>query len=179
MAHGLEDRAGAFGRTPLGSPDELRPLYRAVLGLGVAAVLILALGLAFFLHSAPPGEHSGLRARILGVYAYDPATGILIGEPRTRFSPDERFAARVDWGALPPELAVGARWYGSLGEVVGGVGPASAGELAAEDAPVPEQAPPGLAANLPGRYTLLVLRFSRGRPVEILGRSDVYVERSE
>jgi hypothetical protein len=37
--------------------------------------------------------------------------------------------------------------------------------------------PPGLHANLPGNYTLAVVRYARGQPVELLGRSVVLVER--
>jgi hypothetical protein len=37
--------------------------------------------------------------------------------------------------------------------------------------------PAALHANLPGQYSLVVVRYSRGQPVELLGRAVVLVER--
>jgi hypothetical protein len=37
--------------------------------------------------------------------------------------------------------------------------------------------PPGLHANLPGNYTLAVVRYSGDQPVELLGRDVVLVDR--
>jgi hypothetical protein len=37
--------------------------------------------------------------------------------------------------------------------------------------------PAGLHGNLPGQYTLAVVRYSHGQPVELLGRAVVLVER--
>lgn len=132
--------------------------------------------LAFFFDLAPPGQHTGVRADVLGVYAYDPQSGGVAGDPRTRFSASERFAARVAWGSLPPGMTVGARWYDGREQLVGSIGPAGAAELAQRAAVVAEQKADG-GGNLPGDYALLVLRLSGSRPVEILGRTDVVVER--
>ena len=160
------------------SEESLRPLYRLMVGSGVVGVLILALGLATILKFAPPGQASGLKVRIVGVYPYDPATHRVTGPASTHFPRTQPFAAKVDWSALPGGVVVGARWYNTLDEPVGGVGPATAASLAASGALVPVMTPPGLHANLPGNYTLAVTRYSRGQPVELLGREVVLVERS-
>jgi hypothetical protein len=160
------------------SEESLRPLYRLMVGSGVVAVLILALGLATILKFAPPGQASGLKARIVGVYPYDPAAHMVTGQPSTHFSRTQPFAAKVDWSALPGGVVVGARWYNTLDQPVGGVGPAAAASLATTGALVPVMTPPGLHANLPGNYTLAVTRYSQGQPVELLGREVVLVERS-
>jgi hypothetical protein len=148
-----------------------------MLALGAVAVVILALGLVTIFTFAPPGQHSGLKAHIVGVYPYDPAQHRVIGPPATHFLRTQSFAARVDWASLPGSAVVGAHWYNTLEEPVGGVGPATAASLAAQDALVPVMTPPGLHANLPGNYTLAVVRYSRGQPVELLGRDVVLVER--
>jgi hypothetical protein len=148
-----------------------------MLALGVVALVILALGLVTIYAFAPPGQTTGLKGRILGVYPYDPVTRRVTDGPSTHFARTQAFAARVDWAALPGQVVVGARWYNTLEEPVGGVGPAPASTLAANDAPVPVMTPPGLHANLPGEYTLAVVRYARGQPVELLGRTVVLVER--
>jgi hypothetical protein len=148
-----------------------------MLALGAAGLLILVLGLVVFLRFAPLGQRTGLAARVTGVYAYDPGRRTITGPPRARFPRTQPFAARVRWAALPGGMAVGATWYDSLQEPAGGVGPAPAARLSAGDGLVPERIPPGLHGNLPGTYTLLVLRYADGRPVEILARTTVVVER--
>jgi len=157
--------------------ESLRPLFRLMLTLGVVAIVILGLGLATIFRFAPPGQATGLKVRVIGVYPYDPVQRSIAGGPSTHFSRNQAFAARVDWSALPGGIAVGARWYNTLGEPVGGVGPAPARVLAAEDAVVPVMTPPDLHANLAGDYSLAVARYSRGQPVELLGRAVVLVER--
>jgi hypothetical protein len=149
-----------------------------MLMLGVAGLLILALGLIVFLRFAPLGQRTGLVAHVIGVYAYDPTRRMVLGPPATRFPRTRLFAARVSWASLPSQVMVGATWYDSLQEPTGGVGPAPAGQLAAGDGLVPEHAPAGLRGNLPGTYTLLVLRYAGNQPVEILARTTVIVERS-
>ena len=44
--------------------DDLRPLYRVILALGLVAVLILAFGFALLLKFAPPGQRSGLEEAV-------------------------------------------------------------------------------------------------------------------
>jgi hypothetical protein len=161
----------------IGAREDLRPLYRMMLGLGVAAIVILALGLATLLRFAPPGQRTGYRAHIVGVFAYDPGSGQIGGQPMTRFHRDQAFAAQVDWGSLPPAIVVAADWYDSLDSQVGSVGPASAADLAGHSAVVPVRTPPASRANLPGSYTLVVVRYAGGQPVELLGSESVVVLR--
>jgi hypothetical protein len=175
----------APGRTPgavglkatvvVSERDDFRPLYRTMLAVGTAAIFILALGFLFFLRFAPPGEGTGLRARVEGVYAYDPSTHTLHG-PSTTFAPGQAFAARVDWSSLPSTVIVGAHWYNSLEQELGGVAPRSAGALA-RDGTLVVQTPPQGGANLPGQYTMVVARYSHGQAVELLARTSVLVER--
>ncbi len=160
-----------------GPADDLRPLYRTIVALGGVAVLILAAGLVDFFYFEPPGQATGLRVPIRGVYAYDPDRHTLKGPPANHFDRDQPFAAAVDWAALPPGVVVAAHWYNTLDEEVGGIGPNQAGQLAQEEAPVPVKTPPDLRHNLPGRYTLAVLRYRSGQPVEQLARRTVSVDR--
>jgi hypothetical protein len=157
--------------------ESLRPLFRLMLTLGVVALVILGLGLATIFRFAPPGQATGLKVRILGVYPYDPVQRSITDGPSTHFARTQAFAARVDWPALPGSVVAGAHWYNTLGEPVGGVGPAPVRVLAGADAVVPVMTPPDLHANLPGDYSLVVARYSRGQPVELLGRTVVLVER--
>ena len=158
--------------------DDFRPLYRTMVSLGAVAVLILASGLFFFLRFAPPGEGSGLRTRVEGVYAYHPTTGKITGRPSTSFPPDQPFAAKVDWASLPPSVTVGAHWYNSLEQEVGGLGPSPAGDLARKGALVVPNLPRRGTENLPGQYTMVVARYSGARAVELLARTSVLVERT-
>lgn len=155
--------------------EDFRPLYWTMLGLGLVAVLILALGFLTLLRFAPPGQQTGYRAHVLGVFPYDPDSGIVNGPPMTRFQRDQPFAAQVDWSQLPPSMTVGARWYDSFDSEVGRIGPARAADLDRQEALVPVKTPPGYHANLPGTYTLFILRFSGGQPVELLGTDRVVV----
>src|SRR5207244_999609 len=107
-----------------------------------------------------------LRARIDGVYAYDPSTKKVHSTPATTFSPEQPFAAKVDWSSLPPNVRVGAHWYNSLEQEIGGVGPSLAGDLARKGALVVEKVPVDGADNLPGEYTMVVARYSRNQAVE-------------
>jgi hypothetical protein len=158
--------------------DDFRPLYRTMLVLGGAAIVILSAGFLFLLAVAPPSEHTGLRATIEGVYLYDPSDATIHGGPRRSFAPDQSFAAKVDWSLLPPTTVVGAQWYNGLAQVVGRVGPSAAGQLAAEGALVVLATPQDGRQNLPGVYTVVVARYSHGQAVELLARTSVLVERS-
>lgn len=149
-----------------------------MLGLGVAAVLVLAFGLVFFLHVAPPGQSTGLKARVQGVYAYDPSSGATKGPSAKTFATDQPFAAAVAWSSLPSGVEVGAHWYNSLEQQLGGVGPEAAGSLAGRRALVPVAAGRSSAQNPPGQYTVVVARYSHHQPVELLGRASVLVKQS-
>jgi hypothetical protein len=155
--------------------EDFRPLYRTMLGLGLVAVLILALGFATLLRFAPPGQRTGYRAHVVGVFPYDPAAGQVNGPPMTRFRRSQSFAAQVDWSRLPETMTVAARWYDSLDAQVGDVGPAPAADLARMEALVPVRTPAQFHANLPGTYTLFVVRYSGGQPVELLATQSVVV----
>jgi len=155
--------------------EDFRPLYRTMLGLGVVAVLILAVGFAVLLRFAPPGQRTGYHAHVVGVFPYDPRAGQVDGPQATRFRRDQPFAAQIDWDQLPSTIRVSARWYDSLDAEVGDVGPAPAADLARMEALVPVRTPPDQRANLPGTYTLYVLRYSGGQPVELLGTQSVVV----
>jgi hypothetical protein len=157
--------------------EDFRPLYRTMLGLGGVAVLILSLGFATLLRYAPPGQRTGYHAHVVGVFAYDPGSKRIDGPPMTRFRRDQPFAAQVDWERLPPAMVVAANWYDSLDSEVGHVGPSAAGDLAGHETLVPVTTPPEFHANLPGSYTLVVVRYSGGQPVEVLGSESVVVLR--
>src|SRR2546423_1435276 len=149
-----------------------------MLALGFVAIVILVLGFLFFLRVAPPGQQTGLRARVLGVYAYDPQTKRIFGPPSTTFAPNQPFAAKVDWSSLPPKVTVGAHWYNSLEQEIGGVAPSPAGTLAGQGTLVVETLPRGSKENLPGRYTMVVARYSGNQAVELLARTSVLVKRA-
>lgn len=155
--------------------EDFRPLYWTMLGLGAVAVLILALGVVTLLRFAPLGQHTGYRAPVTGVYPYDSRSGRVDGPPSTHFRRDQPFAAHVEWGHLPPGVVVAARWYDSLDSQVGGVGPEPAGQLASRDALVPVVTPPERHANLPGSYSLKIVRYSGGQPVELIESETVVV----
>ncbi len=162
--------------SPVTAADEIRPLYRAVVVLGVAAIVILSAGLVEFFHFEPLGQRTGTAVRLRGVFAYDPASGRVSGPDRSQFTIDQDFAAVVDWGSLPPGLVVGARWYNGFGTVVGSAGPRPAGQLVGHEI-VPVKVPPGLSRNLPGEYVFVVERYRGGQPVEVLARRFVMVRR--
>src|SRR5262252_6571712 len=140
--------------------EDFRPLYWTMLGLGVVAILILGLGVLTLLRFAPLGQHSGYHARVAGVFPYDSRSGQVDGPSSTHFRRDQQFAAQVEWDRLPPSMVVAARWYDSLDSQVSGVGPEPAGLLASQQTLVPVVTPPDVHANLPGSYTLRIIRYS-------------------
>jgi hypothetical protein len=153
--------------------DETRPVFRLLVALGVAGVVILAIGLAQFVHYEPPGQRTGVAARITGVSDYDVKTGNTFGPAKDHFKTNEPFAAIVDWSALPPDLVVAANWFsGGFALDYGGVGPARAADLT-EKSVVPVNR--GGQRFPSGRYEFVVERYSGGRPVEVLGRQSVIV----
>ncbi len=153
--------------------DEVGPAYRLMLALGVVGFVILAVGLAQFIHFEPPGQRTGLHAEIRGIYSYDLRNHQTVGGGKDHFRTDEPFAAIVDWETLPADLLVGARWFtGGFAIDAGGVGPARAGELAKGGA-IPVNV--GAERFPSGRYQIVVERFARGRPVEVLARRSVLV----
>jgi hypothetical protein len=156
--------------------DQVQVLYRTLLVFATVAVVILAVGLVEFVYFEPPGQTTGAKARIAGVYAYDPATGTTLGTDKSAFTRTQDFAAVVDWSGLPPDLNVDARWYDTFGSVVGRVGPSTPDQLG-NSSIVPVTTPQGLHHNLPGDYTFVVERLQGGVPVEVLARRIVLVER--
>jgi hypothetical protein len=157
--------------------DELRPVYRIMRGLGMVAIAILLLGLVEFLHFEPFEPKTGAIAEILGIFAYDPESGTKSGPDASHFNRDQVFAAEVNWSALPPGMIVGARWYNSFQQEVGGAGPKPAGDLTGQPL-IPIHVPEGLERNLPGHYTFVVERYARGQPVEVIARRLIKVERT-
>lgn len=157
--------------------DQLRTLYLTLLVFATVAIVVLAVGLVEFVYFEPPGQVSGAKARIVGVFEYDPATGHVIDGDRSTFSRNQEFAAEVSWEGLPENLSVDARWYDTFGSIVGRIGPSTPAELGSSST-VPVTAPPGLHHNLPGHYTFVVERLKDGLPVEVLARRIVLVERS-
>jgi hypothetical protein len=156
--------------------DQVQVLYRTLLVFATVAVVILAVGLVEFVYFEPPGQATGAKARIVGVYAYDPSTGNSLGTDRSAFTRTEDFAAVVDWSGLPPDLNVDARWYDAFGSVVGRIGPSTPAKLG-NFSIVAVVTPPGLHHSLPGDYTFVVERLQGGVPVEVLARRIVLVER--
>ena len=157
--------------------DQVQTLYRTLLVFATVAVVILAVGLVEFVYFEPPGQATGVQARIVGVYGYDASTGATLATDRSAFSRSEEFAAVVDWSGLPPNLPVDARWYDTFGTIVGRVGPSTPAQLGNRSI-VPVITPQGLHRNLPGRYTFVVERLQGGVPVEVLARRFILVERS-
>ena len=155
--------------------DPVRPLYRALLVFDIVAILILAVGLGEFLYFERPGQATGLKATIAGVYQYDQATRKTSGPDRSTFSGAEDFAAVVDWSSLPPTMTVDARWYDTFGTLVGRAGPGTPAELA-DQTTIPVLTPTPFERNLPGRYIFVVERLDSGVPVEVLARRLVLVE---
>jgi len=156
--------------------DQILTLYRTLLVFATVAVIILCVGLVEFVYFEPPGQTTGATAHIVGVFEYDPATAATHGPDRTTLARTEEFAAVVDWSPLPPDLVVDARWFNSFGTLVGRVGPGTAAELGPQST-VPVIVPSGLHHSLPGHYTFVVERLKDGRPVEVLARRIVLVER--
>ena len=157
--------------------DQLRTLYRTLLVFATVGVVILAIGLVQFAYFERPGEASGIKASIVGVYKYDPPTRQTVGPDRAEYARNEQFAAVVDWSSIPSRLTVAARWYDSFGSIEGEVGPGAPAELA-NDKTVPVQVPEGYHFVLPGRYTFVVERLEGGVPVEVIARRFVLVDRT-
>lgn len=170
------------GRTEPASPavhpartrDALTPPYVTLLVLGLVSFLIIVLAFAQLVQGTAPWEHVSARARIHGVYRYDPATGHVISGRQTSFPKGQSFAGRVDWSSLPPGLAVGARWYDDSGQDWGGIQPGTASQLAGQGSSL---VPMVRTDAPPGTYTMYVMRYSAGRPAQILGRVQVKVHR--
>jgi hypothetical protein len=157
--------------------DQLRTLYRTLLVFATVGVLILATGLVEFAYFEPPGQTTGARAHIVGIFKYDPANRQPVGPDRSEFARNEELAAVVDWSSIPANLTVDARWYDSFGSIDGQVGPSTPPGLA-NDTVIPVVVPPGYHYALPGRYTFVVERLKDGVPVEVLGRRFVVVDRT-
>jgi hypothetical protein len=158
--------------------DQLHTLYRTLLVFATAGAIILSLGLVQFVYFERPGEETGVRAHIAGVYEYDSATKKTIGPDRSEFPRSNVFAAVVDWSSVPSQLVVDARWYDTFGSMRGEVGPAHSTDLSA-DSVVPVEVPPDLHFVLPGRYTFVVERLDADAvPVEVLARRFVLVDRT-
>ncbi|MHB8688952.1 MAG: hypothetical protein ACYDB4_17440 [Candidatus Dormibacteraceae bacterium] len=155
--------------------DQVRTLYRTLLVFATVAVLILVVGLGEFLYFEPPQQVTGERARIEGVFAYEPATGFILGTNRSTFARTDDIAAVVNWAGVPDNQVVDARWFDSFGGLVGRIGPSTPAQLGSSSI-VPVITPPGLHHNLPGRYTFVVERLQGGLPVEVLARRFVQVE---
>ena len=156
--------------------DQVRSLYRTLLIYATVSILIFGAGLAEFAYFEPFGQHSGLKVHIVGVYQYDPEHKTTIGPDSNSFPRTVVFAAVVDWPSLPKDIVVDARWYDSFSNVVGGVGPGKADQLASQTI-VPVHVTPPFHHMLPGHYTFVVQRYAGGVPVEVLGRRIVLVER--
>lgn len=157
--------------------DPVRTLYRALLVFDVVAILILAVGLAEFVYFEPPGQSTGLKATIVGVYQYDPTTHTRFGPNRSSFPRTQQLAAVVDWASLPQDITVDARWYDSFESIVGRVGPGTPAQLA-DQTTIPIGVPAGQTSNLPGQYLFVVERFEGGVPVEVLARRIILVDQS-
>ena len=157
--------------------DPVRTLYRTLLLFAAVGIVILAGGLLEFLYFEPPGQTSGVKAHIVGVFQYDPVTQKTSGPDQRTFARNQHFAAVVDWSSLPNDITVDARWYDSFQVVVAQVGPGTPTQLA-DRAVVPVAVPSGLKYNLPGQYIFVVERMSGEVPVEVLARRIVYVVRT-
>jgi hypothetical protein len=157
--------------------DPVRTLYRTLILFAAVGIVILAGGVVEFLYFEPPGQTTGVTARIVGVYQFDQATQKTSGPDRRTFARDEHFAAIVDWSSLPNDITVDARWYNSFQVVVAQVGPGTPTQLA-DQTVIPVAVPAGLKYNLPGQYILVVERISGDVPVEVLARRIVRVLRT-
>ncbi len=156
-----------------GPSDGLTAPYVLLLGVGLVSLFIILLAFGQLIQGTAPWQHVDAQARIEGVYRYDPAAGHITSSPQSTFRKGEAFAARVDWGSLPAGLEVGARWYDDSGVDWGGIQPETAGQLAGAG---PSLVPMVRADAPAGVYTVDVMRYSGGRPVQILGRTDVAVK---
>jgi len=159
-----------------GPVDQVQTLYRTLLVFAAVSVLILVAGLVEFAYFEPLGQHTGLKATIVGVYQYDPDHKTIVGPDHNSFPRTVQFAAVVDWSSLPKNAVVDARWYDGFGNVVGSVGPGTPDRLSGQTI-VPVKVPPGFSHDLPGDYIFVVERYEGGLPVEVIGRRVVLVQR--
>ncbi|HKC18802.1 MAG TPA: hypothetical protein VKE27_04150 [Candidatus Dormibacteraeota bacterium] len=157
--------------------DHLRVLYRTLLVFATVGTVILSVGLVQFVYFERPGEGSGIHARIVGVYIYDPSTRQTTGPDRREFARSDQFAAVVDWTSIPGNVIVDARWFDTFGVIEGDAGPAPAADLAGSRI-VPVKVPQGYHFVLPGRYQFVVERVQDGVPVEVLARRFEVVDRT-
>lgn len=157
--------------------DQLHTLYRTILVFATVGAVILSVGLVQFVYFERPGQETGVKAHIAGIFEYDPASKKTVGGDRSEFPRTALFAAVVDWSSVPSELVVDARWYDTFGSMRGEVGPAHSSELTSQSV-IPVEVPADLHFVLPGRYTFVVERLQNGVPVEVLGRRFVVVDRS-
>jgi hypothetical protein len=148
-----------------------------MLVFATVGVVILAVGLVEFVYFEPPGQTSGIKAHILGVYQYDPGTSSTAGADKSEFSRLDQIAAVVDWASIPSNLTVDAKWLDSFGDIVGRAGPASPAELTHQMV-VPIVVPKGYHHILPGHYTFVIERIQGDIPVEVLGRRIILVDRN-
>jgi len=160
----------------VGARDPVWTLYRTVLAYGAFAIVIFIAGAAEYFHFEPFSSTPSVHARIVGVYGYNAATRATTGPDRKSFARAEQFAAVVDWSGVPDTLTVEAVWYDSFENIVGSVGPGTPSALR-DQTVVPAEVPQGLKYHLPGEYIFAVERLANGRPVEVLGRRIVFVER--
>lgn len=167
---------GYTANVAVGGGDPVRTLYRTLLAFGAFATIILAAGVAEYVHFEPFAPSAGLHAKVVGIYAYDPTTKNIYGPDRERFARNEQFAAVVDWSGLPDNVSVEAVWFDSFENVVGSVGPGTPSGLRTQTI-VPAEVPHGLRYHLPGQYIFAIERLDNGRPVEVIGRRVVDVER--
>ena len=63
--------------------DQLKVLYRTLLVFATVGAVILAIGIVQFVYFEPLGQTTGVQARIVGVYQYDPATKTTIDGDRS------------------------------------------------------------------------------------------------
>lgn len=155
----------------------MRTLYRTLLGFGAFGILILGAGAAEYIHFEPFVANATAHAKVVGVYAYDPSTKTTRGSDRDTFTRAEQFAAVVDWSGLPDNITVEAVWFDSFENVVGSVGPGTPSTLR-DRTIVAAVVPEGLKYHLPGQYIFVIERLDKNRPVEVLGRRVIYVERA-
>ena len=151
--------------------------YRTLLAYGAIGIVIFIAGFFEYFHFEPFLPSSGAQAHIAGVFKYDPASKATTGPDRATFARSDEFAAVVDWSGLPDTLNVEAIWYDSFENIVGSVGPGSPSALR-DQTIVPAAVPQGLKYHLPGQYIFAVERLAGRRPVEVLGRRIVFVDRT-
>lgn len=156
--------------------DPVTGLYRTLLAFAAVAILILVAGLAEFAYFEPVSP-SGLHARIVGIYAYDPTSHTTSGPDRQAFARADQFAAVVDWSGLPDTETFQGIWFDSFQNVVGSQGPGTPSALR-DHTIIPAEVESGLKYHLPGQYIFVVERLSGGQPVEVLARRVVEVQRT-